>query len=260
MPPLPEFNNSKSKSNKSSKSTTPKPLPVLSPYSYHLEHYKSGCGSADCAGSTICFARGQVPSDIVCIGESPGESENVLGMPFVGPAGELLDDMIERAFHTFEVKPRILFTNNVGCIPRESDGAKAGVPSHEQMELCKPRLQELLIVADGKDPRKDTREIVENKKRKGFTEREDKPIPYLHKKGTLKAIIAVGVEARDHLDPKYHHSVKLHRPIPIHNITHPAALLRRNVVQRNMDIDRVIVTLYNIWANILDPNSRLTTS
>ena len=58
----------------------------------------------ECFGCTRCglcetrhnvvFGVGNENADIMFVGEGPGEQEDLQGMPFVGPAGKLLDDMI----------------------------------------------------------------------------------------------------------------------------------------------------------------------
>lgn len=57
-----------------------------------------------CAGCTRCglcktrhnvvFGVGPENADIMLVGEGPGEQEDLQGVPFVGPAGKLLDDML----------------------------------------------------------------------------------------------------------------------------------------------------------------------
>ena len=42
----------------------------------------------------VVFGVGVCPSDIVFVGEGPGQQEDLLGEPFVGAAGKLLDDML----------------------------------------------------------------------------------------------------------------------------------------------------------------------
>ena len=43
------------------------------------------------------FGAGGAGSRIVLVGEQPGDSEDVAGEPFIGPAGRLLDDALEAA-------------------------------------------------------------------------------------------------------------------------------------------------------------------
>ena len=44
--------------------------------------------------NNVVFGVGDRQADIMFIGEGPGEQEDLLGEPFVGPAGKLLDDMM----------------------------------------------------------------------------------------------------------------------------------------------------------------------
>ena len=59
----------------------------------------------ECAGSCtrcglcetrhhVVFGMGNREADVMFIGEGPGEQEDLSGLPFVGPAGRLLDDML----------------------------------------------------------------------------------------------------------------------------------------------------------------------
>lgn len=42
----------------------------------------------------VVFGVGSETAEIMLIGEGPGEQEDLQGIPFVGPAGKLLDDML----------------------------------------------------------------------------------------------------------------------------------------------------------------------
>lgn len=42
----------------------------------------------------VVFGVGKETADILFVGEGPGEQEDLSGIPFVGPAGKLLDDML----------------------------------------------------------------------------------------------------------------------------------------------------------------------
>lgn len=44
--------------------------------------------------SQVVFGVGDRQADILFVGEGPGEQEDLQGVPFVGPAGQLLDDML----------------------------------------------------------------------------------------------------------------------------------------------------------------------
>lgn len=63
------------------------------------EELESTC--AVCTGCGLCqtrhnvvFGVGNRQTDIMFVGEGPGEQEDLQGIPFVGPAGQLLDQML----------------------------------------------------------------------------------------------------------------------------------------------------------------------
>lgn len=89
----------------------------------------------------VVLARGKLPAAILFIGEAPGASEDVIGKPFVGPAGKLLDRIIERGI---DGQYDYVLTNLVACIPKGEDGNKMGEPSKRCILACLPRLKEFI--------------------------------------------------------------------------------------------------------------------
>lgn len=62
------------------------------------------------------IGRGEVPAKLLFIGESPDKSEDVMGEPFVGPSGALLERMIIDASDLAGCKPPSYYlTNTVLC-------------------------------------------------------------------------------------------------------------------------------------------------
>jgi uracil-DNA glycosylase len=55
-----------------------------------------GCGLYAHATQAV-FGEGSVGAQVMLVGEQPGDREDVLGHPFVGPAGQLLDRALEAA-------------------------------------------------------------------------------------------------------------------------------------------------------------------
>ena len=51
------------------------------------------CGLCETRHNVV-FGIGNEQADVMFVGEGPGEQEDLQGMPFVGPAGKLLDDML----------------------------------------------------------------------------------------------------------------------------------------------------------------------
>ena len=63
------------------------------------------------------FARGNPDAELCFVGEGPGQEEDRKGLPFVGPAGQLLDRMI--AAMGFE-RDAVYVCNVVKCRPPEN--------------------------------------------------------------------------------------------------------------------------------------------
>lgn len=102
----------------------------------------------DCTACPLCrqrdnivLARGQVPCDVLFVGEAPGASEDALGRPFVGPAGHLLDQIIERALPP---GTRYALTNLVACFPRDAKAEGINEPEVSEIKACRPRLEEFI--------------------------------------------------------------------------------------------------------------------
>ena len=51
------------------------------------------CGLCETRHNVV-FGVGSREADVMFVGEGPGEQEDLTGVPFVGPAGKLLDDML----------------------------------------------------------------------------------------------------------------------------------------------------------------------
>ena len=51
------------------------------------------CGLCETRHNVV-FGVGTENADVMFVGEGPGEQEDLTGIPFVGPAGKLLDDML----------------------------------------------------------------------------------------------------------------------------------------------------------------------
>jgi uracil-DNA glycosylase family 4 len=211
--------------------------PTLTPYQRFACKWANGCGSEHCPGAPprrgcpparVVLCRGSLPCDVLFVGEGPGESENVEGAPFVGPAGKLLDDIVEEALEQWQVpgtegagynSVRWAFTNLVGCVPREPGGSKATEPDEHQIRTCAPRLQELVTLA------------------------------------CPRLIVCVGTHARDWLDPKHHPRYRVDVPaeIPRAHIVHPAHILRSNVALQWMLKRKCVITVRDAVEELFPP-------
>lgn len=142
---------------------------------------------------------------MVFVGEAPGVSENALGIPFIGPAGHLLDQIIDSAL---KGKWTYAITNLVGCIPLGEDGDKAIIPPDDESLLqCKPRLEEFIAMC--------------------------RP----------KLIVAVGKLSKEWLEQGYRTSVAVPVGTPIISINHPAYIIRQSIVQQGFLKQQCIVSI-----------------
>jgi uracil-DNA glycosylase len=80
----------------------------------------------------LVFGSGNANADLMFVGEAPGGEEDRQGLPFVGRAGKLLDQMLEEV----GLKRGDVFITNVICCrpPGNRD------PLPEEIEACKPYL------------------------------------------------------------------------------------------------------------------------
>ena len=93
----------------------------------------------------VVLARGKLPSPILFIGEAPGASEDVIGKPFCGPAGKMLNHIIKSSL---DGQWDYAITNLVACIPKDSRGNKIHEPSERCIRACAPRLSEMYDLCD----------------------------------------------------------------------------------------------------------------
>ena len=77
----------------------------------------NGCGLAQTRKNMV-FGVGNQNADILFVGEGPGEQEDLKGEPFVGPAGQLLDDML--SIIDLDRKRNCYIANIVKCRPPQN--------------------------------------------------------------------------------------------------------------------------------------------
>lgn len=105
---------------------------------------RSGC-------NMVVPAKGSWTSPIFIIGEAPGADEDILGRPFCGRSGQLLDKLLKEA----GIAPESVFiTNVVKCRPPANR-----MPTKDEISTCKKWLWEELktvnpkiIITLGKTP------------------------------------------------------------------------------------------------------------
>lgn len=112
------------------------------------EQLKRECAACQrcalCAVRTnLVFGTGNDRAEVMLIGEGPGEQEDLQGVPFVGPAGKLLDNMLEMIDLD---RSKVYIANIVKCRPPHNRDPK---PEEQlacrewlarQIELVAPKL------------------------------------------------------------------------------------------------------------------------
>lgn len=87
-----------------------------------------------CKGRThTVFADGDPSADLVFVGEAPGYQEDIQGIPFVGPAGNLLTDIIEKGMKLR--RSEVYICNVIKCRPPNNRD-----PLAEEKNQCEPYL------------------------------------------------------------------------------------------------------------------------
>jgi DNA polymerase len=93
-----------------------------------------------CSATQVVFGEGPKNATVMFVGEQPGDQEDRAGKPFVGPAGQLLDEMMQRAGIP---RDEVYVTNAVKHFKFEQRGIRRihSKPSAREVSACRPWLQ-----------------------------------------------------------------------------------------------------------------------
>ena len=121
------------------------PVPLLLPERPTLEGVRAvaaGCKACDLykRGTQTVFGEGPKRAEIMLVGEQPGDAEDLAGHPFVGPAGKLLDDALDRAGVN---RAAAYVTNVVKHFKWEPRGKRRihAKPNAGEISACRPWLE-----------------------------------------------------------------------------------------------------------------------
>ena len=111
-----------------------------------LEECAAGCTRCGLCETrhNVVFGMGNREADVMFIGEGPGEQEDLTGLPFVGPAGKLLDDML--SIIDLDRNTNCYIANIVKCRPpRNRDPLETEQDAcidylRQQVALVKPKI------------------------------------------------------------------------------------------------------------------------
>jgi len=96
------------------------------------------CQSELNPGAKVVFGTGNLDADIFFCGEAPGAEEEQQGLPFVGPAGELLNKIIEAMGFSRE---SVYIGNILNWRPRHQQAYGNRPPTIQEMNFCLPYLK-----------------------------------------------------------------------------------------------------------------------
>jgi uracil-DNA glycosylase family 4 len=98
------------------------------------------CGLAQ-GRNQVVVSRGRPGASLMVIGEGPGAQEDASGLPFVGRAGQLLDQMFESV--GIDTNRDAYVCNVVKCRPPDNRR-----PTPEEMAACRPWLDQQIALVD----------------------------------------------------------------------------------------------------------------
>ena len=116
-----------------------------------LRDVAAGCQACDLCktGTQTVFGEGRKSAEIMLVGEQPGDKEDLVGRPFVGPAGRLLDEALEEVGIDRDL---VYITNVVKHFKWEARGKRRihKKPNMTEISACKPWLEAELDVVKPK--------------------------------------------------------------------------------------------------------------
>jgi uracil-DNA glycosylase len=90
----------------------------------------------------VVFGSGNADADLMFVGEAPGMHEDQQGLPFVGRAGRLLDELLEEVGLQ---RSDVFITNVLLCRPPGNRD-----PQPDEIDTCKPYLQRKIELIEPK--------------------------------------------------------------------------------------------------------------
>ncbi|MFL5936275.1 MAG: UdgX family uracil-DNA binding protein [Gaiellaceae bacterium] len=112
-----------------------------------LREAAAGCQACPLwrTGTQTVFGEGAARSELMLVGEQPGDREDREGHPFVGPAGRLLDEALEEAGID---RTRAYVTNVVKHFKWQARGKRRihAKPAWSEIAACRPWLEAELSV------------------------------------------------------------------------------------------------------------------
>jgi uracil-DNA glycosylase len=108
--------------------------------------YREASGCVRCplyeGRTNVVFGNGNANADLMFVGEAPGHHEDLQGLPFVGRAGQLLDDLLAEIGLS---RKDVFVANTLKCRPPGNRD-----PQPEEIDTCKPYLNRQIELIEPK--------------------------------------------------------------------------------------------------------------
>ena len=138
----------------------------LHKYRRHIVYGRCFIKSYDYEGGDLIEIDRPQNSDVLIIGEAPGKSEDLRGLPFCGQSGRLFMQALRESLPPAMT---IFITNTVGCRPTNSKDGDNRQPREDEVTACYWRLKEIititrpkLVLLLGKVPQKYYSDVLDN--------------------------------------------------------------------------------------------------
>ena len=108
--------------------------------------YREASGCVRCplheGRTNVVFGNGNANADLMFVGEAPGHHEDLQGLPFVGRAGQLLDELLAEIGLS---RKDVFVANTLKCRPPGNRD-----PQPEEIDTCKPYLNRQIELIEPK--------------------------------------------------------------------------------------------------------------
>jgi uracil-DNA glycosylase family 4 len=108
--------------------------------------YREASGCVRCplheGRTNVVFGNGNADADLMFVGEAPGHHEDLQGLPFVGRAGQLLDDLLGEIGLS---RKDVFVANTLKCRPPGNRD-----PQQDEIDTCKPYLNKQIELIEPK--------------------------------------------------------------------------------------------------------------
>jgi uracil-DNA glycosylase family 4 len=160
----------------------------------------TACALRKTANHTV-FAQGVAESDLMLIGEAPGDEEDRSGVPFCGPSGQLLDKMLAAIGLSRQTN-----TYASNCVFWRPPGNRQ--PTSDELEICRPLVEKHIALVN--------------------------PRILLLLGGTAASTFLRDTRGIIRLRGQTYtyHNAYLAAPLPVHVIYHPSHLLRQPIAKK----------------------------